>query len=340
MRRLLSLVACVGCGGMLWSQVQIRNGNFESFSQLPEESGQFGLVEGWTNGGSQTAMPDYYHELGSNGGDLPQTPLAKVDAYLGRAIAGFVAYTDEAEPRHEYLTGSFTSALVPGQRYKMSFAITSGRVHDWVPAGIGVSGLGVVLTTSPPAQNGYEPLQKTPQFQIHETLYDRFWRQFAFVFTASDEFTHFTFGMFETEEVRLNREEGDERTMAYYFVDNFTLEEVEADIMSEERPDRGTPGQPFPEGAFIPSAFTPDGDQLNDSWTWALPEEVEGEVLVFDRWGTTVFRSPVSMEEPHVWDGMDASGTPCLPGVYGWRLTTETPVGGQSEWKGWVNVIR
>lgn len=324
----------------VWAQPQVKNGGFEAFEALPDASGQFDLVESWLNGGSSTAIPDFYHELGSNGGDLPQTPLAKVDAFDGRAIAGIVAYTDEAEPRHEYVTGSFTQPLTVGQRYKMSFAITSGRVHDWVPAGIGVSGLGVVLTTSPPAQQGYEALNKAPQFQIHETLYDRYWRTIAFVFTASDEFTHFTFGLFGSDEIRLSREEGDERTMAYYFLDNFTLEEMEAELMAEDRPDRGTPGTPVPEGVFIPNAFTPDGDELNDRWTWALPESVVGSVVVFDRWGSVVWESAVSAEQPEVWDGSNQEGSPCASGVYGWRLLTGAPVQGQTEWKGWVNVLR
>lgn len=339
-RALLAVTAGCTFSFGSWGQVQVKNGGFESFSALPDASGQLDLASDWANGGSETAMPDYYHEQGINGGDLPQTPLAKVDAFSGRAIVGLVAYTDEANPRHEYLTGRFSQPLTEGKRYKMSFAITSGRVHDWVPAGIGVGGLGVVLTTSPPAQQGHEPLTKSPQFRIHETLYDRQWRQIAFVFTASDEFTHFTFGLFETGEVRLSREEGDERTMAYYFLDEFAIEEVEAEFMSEERPDRGTPGTPVPEGAFIPSAFTPDGDMLNDQWTWALPEGVVGSLVVFDRWGGAVWESEVSAEEPDVWDGLGRNGQPCAPGVYGWRLTTDIPVAEQSEWKGWVNVIR
>ena len=143
-------ILCLGACGVSLGQARIANGGFEASSGLPTSSGQFSLVDEWTNGGSDVAIPDYYHELGSDGGDLPQTPLAKVDPRSGRAVAGFVAYSDESNPRHEYLTGSFTEPLTVGQRYKMSFAITSGRVHDWVPAGIGVSGLGVVMTNSPP----------------------------------------------------------------------------------------------------------------------------------------------------------------------------------------------
>ena len=323
-----------------FAQAAVTNGGFESFTDLPNASGQFNLVQGWLNGGSEVAMPDYYHDLGSEGGDLPQTPLAKVDAFQGRGIAGFVAYTDEPDPWHEYVTGRFSQPLIPGQRYKMSFAITSGRVHDWVSAGIGVSGLGVVLSTSPPAQQGYEPLEKLPQFVINETLYDRNWRQMAFVFTATDAFSFFTFGLFDRDEIRLSREEGGERTMAYYFLDDFQIEEVESALMSEERPDRGTPGVALPDGVYIPNAFTPDGNHINDVWSLALPQGIEGEMVVFDRWGEQVVSQWVSQDQVGAWDGNNSLGEPCPPGIYGWRLMTNQPVEGQAEWKGWVTLTR
>ena len=341
---LVLLLGCLslGMGGEVFGQARVANGGFESFTGLPSASGQFSLVSDWTNGGSDVAIPDYYHEMGTEGGDLPQTPLAKVDARSGRAVAGFVAYTDESAPRHEYLTGSFTEPLTVGQRYKLSFAITSGRVHEWVPAGMGVSGLGVVMTNSPPAQQGHERLTKTPQFEIHETLYDRNWSEIAFVFTATEEHTYFTFGLFGSD-VRLRREEGGERTVAYYFVDDFQLTEVDSQLMSEERPDRGTPGVRLPDVTFVPNAFTPDGDQLNDLWVPVLPEEVQAEVAVFNRWGQTVWRGTLTSESKKIgqgWDGRSLAGDWCDAGVYGWRMTTETEVEGQTEWKGWVKLIR
>jgi gliding motility-associated-like protein len=340
----LALLGCLwlGVGDESFGQARVANGGFESFTGLPTASGQFSLVSDWTNGGSDVAIPDYYHEMGTEGGDLPQTPLAKVDARSGRAVAGFVAYTDESAPRHEYLTGSFTEPLTVGQRYKLSFAITSGRVHEWVPAGMGVSGLGVVMTNSPPAQQGHERLTKTPQFEIHETLYDRNWREIAFVFTATEEHTYFTFGLFGSD-VRLRREEGGERTVAYYFVDDFQLTELDSQLMSEERPDRGTPGVRLPDVTFVPNAFTPDGDQLNDLWVPVLPEEVQAEVAVFNRWGQTVWRGTLTSESKKIgqgWDGRSLAGDWCDAGVYGWRMTTETEVEGQTEWKGWVKLIR
>ena len=91
---------CV-CGTSARAQADVVNGGFEAHSMLPNASGQFHLVDGWAHGGGAEGMPDYYHQFGTNGGDLPQTPLAKVSAFKGRAIAGFVASLSPLQPQAE-----------------------------------------------------------------------------------------------------------------------------------------------------------------------------------------------------------------------------------------------
>lgn len=327
-------------GGQVHAQeeaVSVLNGGFEVFEQLPSASGQLHLAPGWTDGGSAEARADYYHENGSNGGDLPQTPLAKVDAFEGRAVAGFVAWTDEEDPHFEYLTGQFSRPLEVGQRYEMSFAISSGRVHDWVQAGIGVSDLGISLGHAVPTQVGHEPLEGHVQFSIHQALYNRNWKRFRFVFTASEPFTHFTFGVF-AEDVRRRQVVDGDRTMAYYFVDDFSIREVSASLGADEAADRGTPGTPLPDGVFMPNAFSPDGDNVNDTWSPVMPEGVTGECVVVNRWGEVVWSSLAGVDA--TWDGFDLNGVRCPAGMYVWKLSTSEPVEGVSEWKGWVNVLR
>jgi gliding motility-associated-like protein len=59
---------------------------------------------------------------------------------------------------------------------------------------------------------------------------------------------------------------------------------------------------------FIPNAFTPNGDGLNDVFTIVSPcEELEFELLIFNRWGTLVYEQ--------------RSGTPSWDGYYNGELT-------------------
>ena len=76
-----ALIVCVGVSlifsDTLSAQVYILNGGFEISETVPNQSGQWELMNNWTNAGSATANPDYYHTFGYNGGDLPETPLAQ-----------------------------------------------------------------------------------------------------------------------------------------------------------------------------------------------------------------------------------------------------------------------
>ena len=60
---------------------------------------------------------------------------------------------------------------------------------------------------------------------------------------------------------------------------------------------------------FIPNAFTPNGDGLNDEFVIVSPcEELEYELLIFNRWGTLVYEQ--------------SAGTPSWDGYYNGELTS------------------
>ena len=72
----------------------------------------------------------------------------------------------------------------------------------------------------------------------------------------------------------------------------------------------------------------------------ALPESLIWDVVVSDRWGSTVWTDQVSHDTNLGWDGNDYEGQPCVPGPYAWRAVSSSPLEGQTVWKGWVNVLR
>jgi len=66
---------------------------------------------------------------------------------------------------------------------------------------------------------------------------------------------------------------------------------------------------------FIPNAFSPNGDGLNDYFgVYALYKNINFKMVVYDRWGQLVFESD---NVDKVWDG-SYNGQPCPPESYVW----------------------
>lgn len=68
---------------------------------------------------------------------------------------------------------------------------------------------------------------------------------------------------------------------------------------------------------FAPSAFTPNGDGINDGWwpVWRANTDALLEISVFDRWGHVVF---AGTGRDAFWNG-EEDGTPLPTGLYAWR---------------------
>ncbi len=71
-----------------------------------------------------------------------------------------------------------------------------------------------------------------------------------------------------------------------------------------------------PPTFFIPNAFTPDDDGINDFYFIPVTNDISSSLRVFDRFGTLLFRS----EDPFKgWDGT-FNGKKCPVGVYVYKL--------------------
>jgi gliding motility-associated-like protein len=73
---------------------------------------------------------------------------------------------------------------------------------------------------------------------------------------------------------------------------------------------------------FIPNAFTPTEDLINDTW---YPRGVgfdkkSYQMTIFDRWENIVF---MSSDTQQGWNGNDFKGQPCPAGIYGYKITME-----------------
>jgi hypothetical protein len=113
----------------------------------------------------------------------------------------------------------------------------------------------------------------------------------------------------------------------------------------------------------LPNVFTPNGDAYNELFsafgdpTRYVPEEpvdqgrcarfVESvDFVVYNRWGSEVYRTS-NLREDRIyirWDGRDTQGNELGTGVYFYKATvrfiTVDPEQEETEYKGWVNLIR
>lgn len=85
---------------------------------------------------------------------------------------------------------------------------------------------------------------------------------------------------------------------------------------------------------YIPNAFTPNGDGLNDVFRPVVDLELvkQFHLSIYNKWGERIFETSAAGRG---WDGKNAQ-----PGVYVWVITYENRVGKVSETRGCVTVIK
>ena len=306
---------------------QISNSNFEINSGLPSNTGEWSLVQDWNNAGSITASPDYFHNNGTLGGDLPETPVAFVHPYEGSAVMGFVATGKKGSNYREYLTNVLSTSLVSGVKYNVSFYISNGYNTPFSPAGLGTSKIGIHFSTSQPVQTGDLPLNLAPQFERQSMLYEREWVRLSFAFTADDNYTHMTLGVFGNDsDKEIEAYQGNNPLFAYYFLDAFEIEVV-PHVIQDDRDERKVDEEEVIEEEdaphfYVPNSFTPNRDGDNDVFIPVKTIEVEYILNVYNRWGE-LCHSAFGIEAS--WDGRSANGDIVPFDSYIWEIIYQHP---------------
>lgn len=88
---------------------------------------------------------------------------------------------------------------------------------------------------------------------------------------------------------------------------------------------------------YIPSAFTPNGDGLNDFFQIKGTPVTDWNLYIYDRWGGIVW-STHNFET--LWGGTDYSGTPVEPGTYVYQITGTDYKLESIAFKGVVTVVK
>ena len=309
------------------SHAQLVNPGFEFSSGLPSAPGMWHLLPGWNNAQSALSTPDFFHQNGTLGGDLPETPIALVQPFEGSGIAGLTAIKRNGAGMplsREYLVQAFDAPLTVGQHYELSFAITNGERVPTSLSGLAVNGIGVAMSVTQPLQFGDGVLDLSPVFQFPYARYDEEWERVTMTFLAEEPHAFMTLGVF-LPDAALEAEirSGDNPSLAYYFFDAFSLEPVPPPGNPEpafdavkgevEKPDAGEAGF----GMLVPNAFSPNGDGLNDLFEPQVGEVMPVSFSIYSRWGERI--AELNPGEPS-WDGKDAQGNMLSPGVYIWML--------------------
>ncbi|MFN4854097.1 MAG: gliding motility-associated C-terminal domain-containing protein, partial [Bacteroidota bacterium] len=87
---------------------------------------------------------------------------------------------------------------------------------------------------------------------------------------------------------------------------------------------------------YIPNAFTPNGDLINDTFTIISNDVKEFSIDIIDRWGQLVFTSS-SLDNQ--WDGV-FKGDEAAEGVYTWVIRATDVTGKTYRKNGQVTLIR
>lgn len=94
----------------------------------------------------------------------------------------------------------------------------------------------------------------------------------------------------------------------------------------------------IPDGTiYVPSAFTPNSDGINDEFRLFGEGVVSMQCMIFDRWGREVARLTDLIGS---WNGLDKGGQPVPEGVYVYVLRAEYNSGAYTEKGGTITVIR
>ena len=87
---------------------------------------------------------------------------------------------------------------------------------------------------------------------------------------------------------------------------------------------------------FIPNAFSPNGDLVNDKFIVEQKDIEEYHLMIFNRWGEKVFETYTSGDN---WDGKH-KGSESPAGVYIYIIDTKSNFGIEKVFKGDVTLLR
>jgi gliding motility-associated-like protein len=284
----------------------VPNGSFEEYNWCPSYTNGFYIdaCKFWyspTTGGS----PDYFNECSQDLGSdfltqfsVPKNYGGYQFAHTGSAYAGIIFTQNELNsPTYsEYIQVELNDLLKIGKIYKLQFYLSnSGMYHC-------SNSIGALFTNNSLNLNIEEVIPISPQFSSDLTLFfcdTTKWYEMNYVFQADGTEKFLTIGVFnempETYVIDENGivQQGGDRL---YYIDDVSLVELDYSTWIEGK---------------IPNVITPNGDNINDVFTFDNSLVMAKRLSIMNRWGNVVYQT----EDSFSWDG-SFNGNPCSDGVY------------------------
>ena len=321
---LLSFFILTKTTAFFGQQNLVVNGDFEEYSSCPQSVStpfqnpkEIEKCIGWKAATYGTS--DYFNSCTSNGSvSTPNNSLGHQFAYNGNGYLGalFTSYTGGGGDDGyndiywwEYIQGKLTTPLEQGKTYKFSMEISLAEASDLM-----ITEIGVFFSTNPISSPNTAPLNISPQCVFSEVNYYRDtvnWIHLEMDFMASGGEQFLTIGNFKdgitTDTLRrFDLSPGVNPYFTYFYIDNVVLID----------PSAGIPGG---------NVFTPNGDGINDLWTFPFPGKPgESKITILNRWGNRIVEGDA---KGFTWDGKTTDGKECTDGTYFYRVSNNKQAG-------------
>ena len=216
-----------------WSIAQnlVPNNGFETNDGTPTGYGQWYHATGWSDVNDYPAFmwpyasPDYLHNTGAGGADLPVCTFGTVTPYAGNAVMGFITWLQSTPEFREYISITLSSPMIVGTPYNVSFWITNGSA-SWYN-GYSSNRISARFSVGHLTQANHEPIGGTPQCELVTNLWTTTWQYVSFVYTPDAAYDQITIGNFYNDASTSHTYHVASMSAgSYYFIDEVVVEPV------------------------------------------------------------------------------------------------------------------